>query len=35
MIKRKTGIAGKIAKKLTITIIGGLAGAFLSKKKFF
>ena len=30
MIKRKTGIAGKIAKKLTITIIGGLAGAILA-----
>lgn len=30
MIKRKTGIAGKITKKLTITIIGGLAGAILA-----
>ena len=30
MIKRKTGIAGKITKKLTITIIGGLAGVILA-----
>ena len=30
VIKRKTGIAGKITKKLTITIIGGLAGVILA-----
>ena len=30
MIKRKTGIAGKTTKKLTITIIGRLAGVILA-----